>query len=99
MDRREQRAAQRDEVNCGPLSEVIHDGTPNRQTQPANSALAQSAADVLARGIASGQREQRSTMVNRYVKPPEEGRGLTRSTLMCEKRWAGTGNAAGGGTA
>jgi hypothetical protein len=86
MDRRAQRADQRDEVNCGPLSEVIHDGTPNRQTQPENNALAQSAADVEARGIASGQREQRSTMVNRYVKPPEEGRGPTRSTLMCEKR-------------
>jgi hypothetical protein len=67
MDRRAQRADQREEVNCGPLSEVIHDGTPNRQTQPANNALAQSAADVEARGIASGQREQRSTMVNRYV--------------------------------
>jgi hypothetical protein len=82
MERRAQRADQRDEVNCGPLSEVIQDGMPNRQTQLVNSALAQSAADVEARGIASGQREQRSTMVNRWGKPAEEGRGPTRSTLM-----------------
>jgi hypothetical protein len=39
-----QRAAHSAEVNCGPLSLVIVDGTPNHCIQPVNSAAAQSAA-------------------------------------------------------
>jgi hypothetical protein len=52
MVRSLQRAAQRAEVNCGPLSLVIVDGTPNRFIQPAKRAAAQSAAAVDDNGIA-----------------------------------------------
>ncbi len=47
------------EVNCGPLSLVMVEGSPNLWIQPtkwvaSQSAASQSAADVEERGIASG---------------------------------------------
>ena len=48
MFRSLQRAAHSAEVNCGPLSLVIVDGTQNRCIQPVNSAAAQSAAAAAA---------------------------------------------------
>jgi hypothetical protein len=80
MERREQRAAQSEDVNCGPLSLVMIPGTPKRCIQPCRRAAAQSAAVVEASGIASGQRVVLSTMVKRYEKPEERGSGPTRST-------------------
>jgi hypothetical protein len=65
MDRMEQRADHRLDVNCAPLSEVMTEGTPNRCIQPENRAAAQSAAATPLRGIASGQRVVRSTIVKR----------------------------------
>ncbi len=76
----EDKAAQTEEVNCAPLSDVISAGTPNLATHPCSRAWAQAAAVVEAKGMASGQRVERSTMVKRWVKPPDEGRGPTRST-------------------
>jgi hypothetical protein len=42
-------------------------GTPNREIQPANRALLQSAAVIEESGIASSHREVLSITVNRYV--------------------------------
>jgi hypothetical protein len=61
----EQRADHRLEVNCAPLSDVMTEGTPNRWIQPEKRADAQSAAAILLRGMASGQRVVRSTIVKR----------------------------------
>ncbi len=47
------RPAQRADVNWAPLSDVMVAGTPNRDTQPAKRALAQSAAVMEASGMAS----------------------------------------------
>ena len=85
------REVQRLEVKEGPLSEVMCKGTPNLETQEDNRAEAQ--AEVVADfiGTASGQRVERSTMVKRYLKSSEEGRGPTTSTWMCENRRWGSG--------
>jgi hypothetical protein len=91
MERREQRLAHKEEVNCGPLSLVIISGTPNLWIHPWRRAAAQSAAVVVVSGIASGQRVVLSITVNRYEKPEERGRGPTKSTWMCAKRRTGTG--------
>ena len=91
MERREQRAAQSDDVNCGPLSLVMIPGTPKRWIQPWRRAAAQSAAVVEASGTTSGQRVVLSTIVNRYEKPEERGSGPTRSTWRWAKRRTGTG--------
>ncbi len=48
-----QRPAHRADVNCAPLSDVMVGGTPIRDTQPAKRALAQSAAVMDERGMAS----------------------------------------------
>ncbi len=40
-------------MNCGPLSDVMAAGTPNRAIQPETRAVAQSAALVLSMGMAS----------------------------------------------
>ena len=63
------------EVNWGPLS----DDMP-MAIQWETRACAQLVAVVSLRGIASGQRENRSTTVRRCVKPLEGGSGPTRST-------------------
>jgi hypothetical protein len=65
MERMEQRADHKLDVNCAPLSEVMTDGIPNLCIQPEKRAAAQSAAVTLLRGIASGQRVVRSTIVKR----------------------------------
>jgi hypothetical protein len=91
MERREQRLAHNEDVNCGPLSLVMIAGTPNLWIHPWRRAAAQSAAVVEASGSASGQRVVLSITVNRYEKPEERGSGPTKSTCRCEKRRTGTG--------
>ncbi len=49
-----QRPAHRVDVNWAPLSDVMA-GTPNRDTQPAKRALAQSAAVMDERGMATSR--------------------------------------------
>jgi hypothetical protein len=71
MDRREQRLAHNEDVNCGPLSLVMMSGTPNLWIQPCRRAAAQSAAVV-----------EESGKVNRYENPEERGSGPTKSTCM-----------------
>jgi hypothetical protein len=51
------RPAHRADVNWAPLSDVMVAGTPNRDTQPAKRALAQSAAVMDESGMASGHLE------------------------------------------
>ena len=53
------------DVNCAPLSEVIDKGTPNRATQLCTNARATVRVSMFLRGMASGQRENRSTIVRR----------------------------------
>ena len=52
------------DVNLAPLSDVMVAGTPNRDTQPAKKALAQSVAVMDERGMASGHLEVCSIIVN-----------------------------------
>jgi hypothetical protein len=52
-------------VNWAPLSDVMVAGTPNRDTQLAKRALAQSAEVRDERGMASGHLEVLSIIVNR----------------------------------
>ncbi len=74
-------AAHTEDVNCGPLSDEMVEGTPNLATHPVNRASAQPAVDVSARGIASTQRVVRSMTVSRCVWPLlAVDRGPTRST-------------------
>jgi hypothetical protein len=80
MLRREQRDFQREEVNCGPRSEVIMAGTPKWDIHEVRRAWAQSAAVVEESGTTSGHLVVRSMMVNRCVNPWEGGSGPTRST-------------------
>ncbi len=83
-------ASQTEKQNCLPLSEVTCSGTPNLATQPPIRASVQHAAEVDRRGIASAQRLDLSTTVNRCVKPSlEAGRGPTRSVWMWLNRWMG----------
>jgi len=63
---------QRVEVNCVPRSDVRRPGTPKQATQVAMKASAQVAASIPARGMASGQQLDRTTMVKRYFKPSAE---------------------------
>jgi len=56
MESKEHKLAHKEEVNCGPLLQVMAVGTPNRCTQPWRRATAQSAAVVETSGIAFGQR-------------------------------------------
>jgi hypothetical protein len=80
------RVAQSAEVNWGPLSLVIAEGTPNRCIHPAKRAAAQSAAEVDCSGIASGHLVVLSMAVKIYVQPLDLGRGPTRSTCRWENR-------------
>jgi hypothetical protein len=63
MDNSLQSSAQSADVNWAPLSLVITSGTPKRDTHPAKSAEAQSAAVIEDMGTASGQRDVQSMMV------------------------------------
>jgi hypothetical protein len=60
-----ERPAHRADMNWVPLSDVMVAGTPNRDTQPAKRALAQLAAVMDERGMASSHLEVRSIIVNR----------------------------------
>jgi len=82
MSSRLQREAHKAEVNWVPRTAVMNAGTPNMLTQPVNSSLAQSTVVMEFKGIASGQREVLSMMVNRWVKPLDAGSGPTKSTWM-----------------
>ena len=62
---------QRTDVNWGPLSEVISNGTPKRDIQCLLSVFALSEVDVLLIGMASGQRVVLSMMLRRYEYPSE----------------------------
>ena len=57
--------SQMEDVNCAPRYEVILAGTPNLKVLPEMRALAKSAAEIEAKGTASGQREVLSRMVKR----------------------------------
>jgi hypothetical protein len=77
------RVSQTEEQNCLPRSEVIFSGTPNLDTQPPTKESAQLAAEVEQSGIASTQRVDLSTTLNKCVKPSfDAGRGPTRSMWM-----------------
>ena len=65
--------------NCGPLSVVTVDGTPNRAIQPLTNALATDSAVIFMMGMASGQRVKRSMHVSRYEYPFDGGSGPTIS--------------------
>ena len=56
---------QRLDVNWEPLSDVINNGTPNRDTQLYIRAAHNVGVAVSVSGTASGQRENLSTMVSR----------------------------------
>jgi hypothetical protein len=60
-----QRPDHRADVNLAPLSDVMVAGTPNRETQPAKRALAQSATVMDERGMASGHLDVLSIIANR----------------------------------
>jgi hypothetical protein len=60
-----QRPNHRADVNLAPLSDVMVAGTPNRETQPAKRALAQSVMVMDERGMASGHLDVLSIIVNR----------------------------------
>ena len=70
---------QTEDVNWAPLSEVILEGTPNREIQPFIRALAQELAVIDFKGIASGHLVDLSTIVNKYENPSEGGSGPTKS--------------------
>jgi hypothetical protein len=60
-----QRPDHRADVNLAPLSDVMVAGTPNRETQLAKMALAQSATVMDERGMASGHFDVLSIIANR----------------------------------
>lgn len=60
-------------------SEEMSDGVPNLATHVLMNARATSVVAVDVSGTASGQRVVLSTIVSRWVKPQEGGRGPTRS--------------------
>jgi hypothetical protein len=60
-----QRPDHRADVNLAPLSDVMVAGTPNRETQLAKIALAQSATVMDERGMASGHFDVLSIIANR----------------------------------
>ena len=75
-------AAQRLDVKTEPLSEVMTSGRPNLAIQPFRRAHRQSSVVAFFMGIASGHLVDLSMVVNRYLEPPDEGRGPTTSTCM-----------------
>ena len=71
-------------------------GMPKCANHWDTNAWAQTTVVVSFRGIASGHREKRSTIVRRWVNPLEGGRGPTRSTCMWSKRRFGMSNCSSG---
>jgi hypothetical protein len=91
MPSRDMMAAQKDEVNCTPLSDVKWVGTPNRAIHLAINVSAHTATVVAASGNASAHLVNRSTAVKRCVKPSGDvGRGPTMSMWMWENLYVGT---------
>ena len=88
---RDVRDDQSADVKEEPLSEVMCKGTPNLDIHVDSRALAQSAAVADFIGTASGHLVARSTMVKRYLKSSDGGRGPTTSTWMWENLLVGTG--------
>ncbi len=76
------RAAHREEMNWGLQSDVMTAGTPNLLTIPETKHLRSQLLWWRRWGMASGQQEVLFMIVNRWVKPFDEGRGPTRSTWM-----------------
>jgi hypothetical protein len=92
MPRRRINAAHTEETNWTPLSDVSWLGTPKRAIQPEMRASAQSAAAMLAKGMASAHRVDLSITVRMYCIPVlEVGRGPTKSMWMCVNLLVGTG--------
>ena len=77
------------DVKEEPRSEVMCPGTPNLETHAERKAVAQEAVEESTKGTASGQRVERSMIVNRYLWPSDWGRGPTMLTWMWEKRRLG----------
>ena len=90
-----QKARQMAPQNCGPPSEVMAAGTPNRVTQAAMRAPAQSSAVVETSRTASIHLVVQSITVNRYLYPPAAGRGPTRSPWRGLNRRGGMGMCCG----
>ena len=78
MLRRRQRWSQSEEVNCGPRSDVIMDGTPKREIQVWMRAEAQSAA--------VGFRPTRSTVDDSEEMSVTRGRGKGAHKINMEMR-------------
>ena len=78
--------------NCVPRSVVSSSGTPYRGSQCRTKARQQELEDISGRGIASGQRLNRSTTVRRYFIPSHSGNGPTRSTCIWPNRRVAAGN-------
>ena len=66
-------------VNCAPRSQMMKAGTPNLLTQHLTKASVTVAALMSATGIISTHLEFLSTVVNRYLAPPDAGSGPTIS--------------------
>ena len=79
MFKREHKTSQMEDMNCAPRIKVICAGAPNLKIQPEMRALAQSAAEMEARGSASSQQEVLLRIMKRYVNPLALGSGPTRS--------------------
>lgn len=77
-------------INCAPQSEAGWQGTLSWKTQWNRRASAQVAADVILRGMGSGQWVYLSMIVSKWVNPLDEGKGLTKSMRMYEKGLLGT---------
>ena len=80
------KAVHRFEVNCGPLSDVMSAGTPNRAMWCEMRARAHEAAVASVIGMASGHRVYRLMIVNRYVIPREGGRGYRSCVVLLLRR-------------
>ena len=74
MPNKSQSEDQRKDMNWEPRSEVMVVGTLNLKIHPENKAWAQLVAEMVERGIASGQRVVRLITVRRYLKPAEEAK-------------------------
>ena len=70
---------------------MMLEGTPKRDIHPLMKAFATDSAVMSVRGMASGQRVNRSTQVRRYAYPLDGGSGPTKSMWMTLKQASGLG--------
>ena len=78
------------DVNCAPLSEVTHFGTPKLATQQLMKASSTVSDEMPARGTASNPLVLQSMAVSRYQWPTRDMvRGPTKSMCTWEKRCCG----------